>query len=70
VVHEKLAPPRLLLPPVSVKARWVGPHEQVLNVSITTHVINSCNITLIVNEINGLNQFHEFLSNSKLISEF
>jgi hypothetical protein len=24
-----------------------------------TYVLNSCNITLIVNEINGLNQFHE-----------
>jgi hypothetical protein len=34
VVCEKLAPPRLYPPPVSVKDRWVDPREQVLNVPI------------------------------------
>jgi hypothetical protein len=34
VVRGKLAPPRLLPPPVSVMDRWVGPREQVLNIPI------------------------------------
>jgi hypothetical protein len=35
VVCEKLAPSMLWPPPVSVKDRWVGPREEVLNVPIT-----------------------------------
>jgi hypothetical protein len=35
VVCGKLAPLRLYLPPVSIKDRWVGPREQVLNVPFT-----------------------------------
>jgi hypothetical protein len=35
VVCKKSAPPRLYPPPVSVKDRWVGPCEQVLNIAIT-----------------------------------
>jgi hypothetical protein len=35
VVCGKSAPSRLLPPLVSVKDRWVGPREQVLNVLIT-----------------------------------
>jgi hypothetical protein len=34
VVCENLAPPRLYPVPMSVKERWVGPREQVLNVPI------------------------------------
>jgi hypothetical protein len=34
VMCEKLALLRLSPPPVSIKDRWVGPHEQVLNVPI------------------------------------
>jgi hypothetical protein len=34
VVYGKSTPPRLYPPPVSVKDRWVGPCEQVLNIEI------------------------------------
>jgi hypothetical protein len=33
-ICDELAPPRLYLPPVSVKDHSVGPHEQVLSILI------------------------------------
>jgi hypothetical protein len=42
VICEKPAPPRLYHPPVSVKNRWIGHREQVLNIPIAYRWYESC----------------------------